>query len=129
MEGRDVNRRPSSPTDRPFLTNTSGGMGTLTRTGPGGMGTLPRGTLTRNKPGNQYQSGPGGYDTMDTLKRSRSLATEAGTMPRGHKPVSDFDPDYEAVEDDNAIRKLDLGSQNPAGYSNPSYDDEDDFEY
>ncbi len=121
MEGRDVSRGSSAPTG-PFLTNTSG-VGTLTR-----GGTLSRGgTLTRNKPGSNIQSG---YETMDTLKRSRGLASDAGTLPRGHKPVSTFEPDYDAVEDDDAIRKVDLGApQDTRGYGNPSYDDEDDFDY
>ncbi len=127
MDGRDVNSRPSG-SDGAFLTNTSG-MGTLSRT-TGSMGTLSRGTLTRGKPGNKAGNNPQlSFETMDTLKRSRGFVTEASTLPRGHRPVSDFAPDYEAVEDDDAVRKIDLGSVNTTGYNNPSYDDEDDFDY
>ncbi len=126
MDGRDINRR--SVPERPLLTNTSG-ISTLTRgdlTGKTGTlprgaltgktGTLPRGTLPRKQPGNKYQSS---YEAMDALQT---------TLPR-HKPVSDFNPDYEPVEDDGAVRKINLGTQGTSGFSNPSYADDDDYQY
>ncbi len=122
MVGRDINGRSGVP-ERPLLTN-AGGMSTLTRNPPGNTSTLTRGTLTRKPPGNTSTLPRGtqsGYEPMGTLQRT--------TLPRGHKPVSDFDPDYEPVEDDDAVRKIDLGSQGARGFNNPSYGDEDDFDY
>ena len=107
--------------ERPLLTN-AGGMSTLPRKPPGNTSTLTRSTLTRKPPGNTSTLPRGtqsGYEPMGTLQRT--------TMPRGHKPVSDFDPDYEPVEDDDAVRKIDLGSQGTRGFNNPSYGDKDDF--
>ena len=39
--------------------------------------------------------------------------------------MSDFEPTYDAAEGDGAIRKIDLA----VDYSNPNYNDDDDFEY
>ena len=59
---------------------------------------------------------------MDTLQRSK---LPQGTLPRRAKPVSDFEPTYDAAEDSRAVRKIDLA----VDYGNPNYNDQDDFEY
>ena len=83
-------------------------------------------TLTHRRPRPSSASSQTAFLTSAakvlTLTRSK---LPHGTPSRRAKPVSDFEPTYDAAEGGEAITKIDLA----VDYSNPSYKDNDDFEY